>query len=1151
MYLKSITLKGFKSFAQPTTLNLEPGITCVVGPNGSGKSNVVDALAWVMGEQGPKTLRGGKMEDVIFAGTATKGPLGRAEVQLTIDNSDGALPIEYAEVTISRVLFRNGASEYAINGESCRLLDVQELLSDSGLGREMHVIVGQGQLDTVLRATPIERRAFIEEAAGILKYRRRKEKTERKLEAMQVNLTRLNDLTAELRRNLKPLGRQAEVARQAKEIGAIARLAKSRLLKFQIVAIREQLEKAAKSENERKADSSVVQDQLNSARAGIQELESQLVSTELDALRQKLFAFESLESKLRSLQNLAQQKISFLGQQEFSSREIEVADLSAQLASAVQDLESLEGEIETSANDLRELEASRLAAVAALADFESAELKQRAEVESKALERSKLENQISVLQSKAEGFDSQAEALKLVIASLSEQIAKLTAEQLALTPESESLSDEGLRVEYERSQENQSKARATLDAAKDALHAAERERDAIAAKHAALGLTLEQNDGSIEVRNAGLTGIKGLLAESVSIQSGYEVAIAVALGTIADAVVAGSRSQALAAIKFLKGEGLGRAEFLVVDGPVIRAEKVTKSGLTLASSVVSAPKQVLDVLEGIFIAEDLSAAEAALEGGFEGKAIITLDGDWVSRSLIRGGGTKQPSKLELAAERESASRRLSELAEEITELAQELEASRQALDASEQASRESLSKLQQYDAELAAKAERVGRLIAQLESAKEDKTRQESELDRLAEASQAARLEIADLERALEALPQVSVLTSNPDARAGLVEALEKARQAELEVRIQVGAVSERRSAASKNVAVLKGRLAEATAAQERDRQATEAKLSQLRRAESALQAIPAALEVATESATQIRSEVRELEAQRIQRTQRLSTLRSQAAELEVKLAELNKSVHEVEMRNHELRLNLANLTERVASELYVDVEVMLSETELGDENREQLEKDLRVAEQKLSQLGAFNPLALEEFAALEERHKYLAEQLEDLSKARTDLIGIIKDLDLKMQGIFASAFEDTRREFEKVFPILFPGGAGSISLTEPEDLLATGIEVSVRPVGKRIERMSLLSGGERSLAAVALLIAIFKARPSPFYVLDEVEAALDDANLGRLLEVIESLRKSSQLIVVTHQKRTMEIADALYGVSMRQDGMSAVVGQKLERANA
>ncbi|MFM1957950.1 MAG: chromosome segregation protein [Actinomycetota bacterium] len=1150
MYLKSITLKGFKSFAQPTTLNLEPGITCVVGPNGSGKSNVVDALAWVMGEQGAKTLRGGKMEDVIFAGTETKGPLGRAEVQLTIDNTDGALPIEYSEVTISRVLFRNGASEYAINGETCRLLDVQELLSDSGLGREMHVIVGQGQLDTVLRATPIERRAFIEEAAGILKYRRRKEKTERKLEAMQANLTRLSDLTAELRRNLKPLGRQAEVARAAKEIGAIARAAKSKLLAFQITALKNQLESASKSESERRAESSYAQSQLAATRSGIQELETQLVSGELDGLRQQLFGFESKEAKLRNLQNLAQQRIALIGRQEFSNREIEVADLASQLKQAEVELESLETEITNTAEVLAEKEADRLKAAAALAAFEADVLRQRSAVEAQERERSVLASQVSVLNSKAEGFAGQIANLETALKDAIEKIAQLSSEQEEIQPTATSTSDESLRVAYENSQVAESSQRAKLDAARDALHAAERERDAVAAKHAALGMTLEQKDGSSEVRSAQLAGIKGLLAESVSIEKGYEVAVAVALGTLSDAIVAATREQAIAALRYLKSEGLGRAEFLVVEGAAVSAKKREVAGLVAADSVVTAPQAVLDVLQGFYFAQDLEQASKALDAKeLAGANIITVEGDWVSKSLIRGGGSKQPSKLELRAELDSAAKRLSELAATIEKLSQDLDGQKAQLVDAEAKVRESLSALQQYDAELAARAERVGRIIAQVDSAKNEKLRIEREIATLAEAEQKAKQEAEQAAAKLSAMPEPETVEGNETQRSALVAALEASRQAELDVRINVGTFSERRISASKAVAVLRGRLSEATAAQERERKATEEKIAQLAKAEQALAVIPAALDAATRLAGQVRAQVRELEAQRIQRTERLTQLRSQAAGLEARYNELNQGVHEVEMQNHELRLNLANLTERVATELHIDVETLISETELAEETREDLEKAVRQAEQKLSQLGAFNPLALEEFAALEERHKYMSEQLEDLTKARADLIGIIKDLDQKMQTIFASAFEDTRREFEKVFPILFPGGTGSISLTEPDDLLATGIEVAVRPVGKRIERMSLLSGGERSLAAVALLIAIFKARPSPFYVLDEVEAALDDANLGRLLEVIESLRKSSQLIIVTHQKRTMEIADALYGVSMRQDGMSAVVGQKLEKA--
>ncbi|MCF8528674.1 MAG: chromosome segregation protein SMC [Aquiluna sp.] len=1150
MHLKSITLKGFKSFAQPTTLVLEPGITCVVGPNGSGKSNVVDALAWVMGEQGAKTLRGGKMEDVIFAGTATKGPLGRAEVQLTIDNADGALPIEYAEVTISRVLFRNGASEYAINGESCRLLDVQELLSDTGLGREMHVIVGQGQLDNVLKANPVERRAFVEEAAGILKYRRRKEKTERKLDAMQVNLVRLQDLTAELRRNLKPLGRQADVARQAQQIGSIAREAKAKLYAFQIRALQQQLELDSKSENERRAESSYAQSQLSSTRSAIQDLETQLVSSELDQLRQRLFGYESAESKLRSLQNLAQQRVSLLGQQEFSSREIEVSDLTAQLAMAEGELQNLESEFEEIAESLVQREEAREAASAALANFEAELLRQRSSIEAAERNQARLQSLVSIAESKLDGLSAQLAKVAETKVEIAARIAQLDLEKREIAPESEDLSDSDLRESFDKAQNKESQAREKLEAAREELHRAERERDAVAARHSALGLSLEQNDGSQDVRKAKLSGIKGLLAESISIEKGYETAIAVALGTLADAIVVESKEQAIAALNYLKTEGLGRAEFLISKPQGKTPADPTLPGLVSASSVVSAPDAVIKVLSGIYIAESLEKALAAIEAGSLGNiSVITKAGDFVSESVVRGGGTKQPSNLELSAERDAANSRLVELAKDIEKLTEALEIAKENLTTSGIQVRDALATLQQHDAELAARAERAGRLIAQIDSANVEISRLDRDSETLLSNQVKVQAELAEAKQELADLPPVATLAANEAERSSLTVALDAARSQELELRVLAGTLSERRINASKMVATTKGRLNEANAAAERDRAINAQKVLQVESATQALSQLPSAIALTEKLAGAIRVKVRDLEAQRIQRTERLSQLRSQAAVLETRLLELNQGVHEVEMRNHELKLNMANLTERVSSELSLDLTILLEEFPVNEETREELEKSLRQAEAKLSQLGSFNPLALEEFAALEERHKYLAEQLEDLAKARADLMGIIKDLDSKMQSIFAAAFEDTKREFEKIFPILFPGGTGSISLTEPDDLLATGVEVSVRPAGKRIERMSLLSGGERSLAAVALLIAIFKARPSPFYVLDEVEAALDDANLGRLLQVVETLRQSSQLIIVTHQKRTMEIADALYGVSMRQDGMSAVVGQKLEKS--
>lgn len=1148
MHLKSITLKGFKSFAQTTNLIFEPGITCVVGPNGSGKSNIVDALAWVMGEQGVKTLRGGKMEDVIFAGTETKGPLGRAEVQLTIDNSDGALPIEYSEVAISRTLFRNGASEYAINGESCRLLDLQELLSDSGLGREMHVIVGQGQLDTVLRANPEERRAFIEEAAGILKYRRRKEKTERKLEAMKVNLTRLQDLIGELRRNLKPLGRQAEVAKQAQEIAAIAREAKAKLIAHQVVSLREKLELNQQGEADRKVEAEQIQFELSASRNSIQEIEGQLLSSELEQLRTNLFNLESIESRARNLQNLAQQKLTLLDSPISKSRADGLGELRAAVPLSEGSVKEIADLLEKKLQHLEELEKDREAKLQLLSVFEADQIRARSEVERASRARAAAENDVNVFESKLSGVLQQLQDAAAAKEQSEQRASELEKARAELQPELRT-SDDELRSAYEFAQAFEQQARVSLEAAREALHRLERERDAVSAKHAALGLTLEQSDGIADVRKANLAGLSEILAEQIKIEAGYEIAIAVALGPLADAMVVGSLEKALTGLNYLKSEQLGRVEFLISSGKSRAGKPESKAGLVSAAGVVSGPEEVLAQLGNIFIADSLEAAAAALKSKeLSGAIVITRQGDYLSEYLVRGGGSKAPSKLELIAEREAANKRLEAIAKQIETASADLDRSKQSLTQATESVRSALAALQQHDAELAARAERVGMVIAQADGAKSEAQRLMLEINKLEAEKSKLELALKASTQHLENLPVPQDSEQDGKDREEVVASLDIARAAELEVRIETGTLRERLSGASKELATLRGRILDAERAVEQDSQAETSRQQQLSQAQLTLERVPPVIAVVERSAAQIRLKLREFEAERGARLERLGNLRIQAQSLETKIASLNQGVHEVELRNHELRLTLVNLAERSQSELGLGLDELVMQTELDSQSREELEKSLRVAEGRLAQLGAFNPLALEEFSALEERHKYLADQLDDLTRARADLGGIISDLDSKMEHIFSAAFEDTKKEFEKIFPMLFPGGTGSISLTSPDDLLAAGVEVSVRPAGKRIERMSLLSGGERSLAAVALLIAIFKARPSPFYVLDEVEAALDDANLGRLLAVIESLRESSQLIIVTHQKRTMEIADALYGVSMRSDGITQVVGQKLEK---
>jgi len=1157
LYLKSLTLKGFKSFAQPTTFAFEPGVTAVVGPNGSGKSNVVDALAWVMGEQGAKSLRGGKMEDVIFAGTSTKGPLGRAEVILTIDNSDGALPIDYTEVTISRTLFRNGGSEYAINGDACRLLDVQELLSDSGLGREMHVIVGQGQLDSVLRATPEERRGFIEEAAGILKHRRRKEKTQRKLEAMQANLTRLNDLAGEVRRQLKPLGQQAEVAREAQGIAATVRDAKARILAADIIALHKALEETAKTEADRRGERNILQTLLTENTARLGQLEAAQVSTELDTARNLSYQFDSLSERLRSLLSIANQRVALLGSQaEVSAAQIDPSALEAEAVAAELAQVELANSVETLKQALHEAERARSEARDLLEKFDNEVAEQNALISKFDLDKSRLANEAAVAESRLASKRDEVARHQSALAEAQERRSARQAEYEALEGQLQSDSgakeaDNGLEARYEAAQKAVSEASAKIESIRDELHVAERERDSLGAKRSALNLMLEQKDGASELSAAGLRGIRGLVASHMKIQTGFETAIAAALGPLADALVADSREAGLEAIEHLKKADGGRVELIVADVDVKgKAGSLPKiSGARPAAEVVEAPSGVLALLAEVVIVDDLAAARELYRADKLALklVLITLDGDVLTESVIRGGSANKPSKLELVSERDAAEAKLSKVSKQIDDLKGELAQARSTEEAAKASAKSALEALNQHDATLAANAEKLGRLRVQVEAS-------EAEVERLSRVAEQAAASIAVAEEALAtaiAAHDSFAAQERPALdlanRQTLSENLEQERQRELELRVDLGAAVERVRVEAERAKSLRSQIAEAQEAIEKARLAAAAQAKQLDSARRVLQALPILMDAVAESASQAKVRLHELEAARAHQNQELVRLRGETAEIQMKLATLTQSVHDFEMNNHEKRLNLSNLVSRANDELGLEQDVLLAEYAPDDNfDREEQTKRLRESERLFERLGKVNPLALEEFAALEQRHKFLTEQLADLTQTRKDLLQIIEDLDVKMQTIFAEAFEDTRKAFETVFPTLFPGGTGSIFLTNPDDMLTTGLEVTVKPAGKRIERLSLLSGGERSLAAVALMVAIFKARPSPFYVMDEVEAALDDANLGRLLKIFEDLRSNSQLIIITHQKRTMEIADALYGVSMRQDGVSAVVGQRL-----
>ncbi len=1206
MYLKSLTLRGFKSFASATSLRLETGITCVVGPNGSGKSNIVDALCWVMGEQGAKSLRGGKMEDVVFAGTTSRPPLGRAEVTLTIDNSDGALPIEYAEVTISRLMFRTGQSEYAINGDRCRLLDVQELLSDSGLGREMHVIVGQGQLDTVLHAGPEARRALIEEAAGVLKHRRRKEKALRKLEAMQANLTRLVDLTAELSRRLKPLGRQAEVARRAAAIQADLRDSRLRLLADDYVTLAAKLEVEEADEAAVLARRTALAASLAEARRREAELDAaaQQHAAVLARAQETWFGLSSLAERLRSAHGLAEERHHHLSAEPEAERPgRDPAELDRQAAEFREEEDGLQTRLGAARDRLSAAVAERSGAEAQLAAVERRIAEDARAAANRADRLARLRAQVGAASSRQ---DAAAEEIERLSASAAE--ARIRAERAqqehGQVEELVSGHDEG-RAELAAAHEEAAAAQAAASGRVAELRGAEgqatRHYAALRARAEALQEAFRQGaDASADLlaTNGRFSGIIGPFAEALIVDDGAQVAIAAALGAVANAVAVTDLNAAVAVLTVLRESGVGTAGLVIAGHPEAghsltpRAPRSggpplppgARSALELVQASDELRPAVTQLLNGVVVAATLEQAADLLRAA-PSLRVVTRDGDLLGPHWAAGGSAGQQSLLEVRAAADDAAAGLEEAQEQCEQAAQRLAVAMRAEEAARLAVEEARARMRQADSAASEISGRLGRLAGAARAATDEVRRLEKAIDSARQAGEKDLARLTELSGKLAEAEATDLATAQAAASAGddeavppeatggagrtvaaaketLAQRCTMARNAEMEARLEVRTVEERLRA-------IGGRADTLAAAAAAEREARER--AQARRAQRAVQAAVARA-VARGARLAVASSERSLEDALARRAaaetatgegaEELKGVRARVRELATELDTVVSTAHGAEIARAEHRLRLEQMEAHAVEEFGVQAAELVAdygpdvpipppldaaEGQLPTSyERPVQERRAEAAQRDLVKLGKVNPLALEEYAALQERHAFLATQLEDLKKTRRDLLTVVKEVDDRVQEVFAAAYADTAREFEQIFSRLFPGGQGRLVLTEPDDMLATGIEVEARPPGKKVKRLSLLSGGERSLTAIAFLCAIFKARPSPFYVLDEVEAALDDTNLQRLLVIFSELRESSQLIVVTHQRRTMEVADALYGVSMRGDGVSAVVSQRL-----
>jgi chromosome segregation protein len=1189
VYLKSLTLKGFKSFASPTTLRFEPGITAVVGPNGSGKSNVVDALAWVMGEQGAKTLRGGKMEDVIFAGTSSRAPLGRAEVTVTIDNSDNALPIEYSEVSITRRMFRDGASEYEINGSSCRLMDVQELLSDSGIGREMHVIVGQGKLNEILESRPEERRAFIEEAAGVLKHRKRKEKAVRKLEAMSANLARLTDLTTELRRQLKPLGRQAEVARRAQTIQADLRDARLRLAADDVVTRQSELSNTNEAEamlrrehDEAAARLAVASDELAAHEAAVTAF-----SERAESAQQTWFRLSALAERVSATVRIASERAQHLdvettstGGPDPDALEAEAAEVAAaeqqllgELAATRTRLEAARADLADRERDAAEAEKAHVAAVQAEADRREGLARLAGQVETMRARVESIDDGVAKLSERIEEAAARAHQVQAEFETVQSRVSELDQGEVGLD-EHHDRTVAALRLADERVAELQSGERS-----------AERQVASLLARIDALSVGLERKDGAAWLtQNHSSAGIFGSVAKLVTVQSGCEAALAAVLGAAADALAADSFSAAADAVSALKHADGGRAAIVLSDWPAHEPAPAgaLPDGARWALDLVEVPARLrgalVAMLSGVAVVGSLTEAMSLVAARPQLRA-VTRDGDLVGAGWVSGGSDRKPSTLEITSEIAKARDELAAAEAQADQLGAALSGAMSEQAARQDSAEQALAALNESDAAISAIYEQLGRLGQDARAANEDWRRLLRQREEL-ETGRADTLgELGELETRLRNVEQTQHVTAEPIDRQQIAAAAEAARGVEVEARLAVRTAEERANA-------VRGRadsLRRAAAAEREARlRAQQARIARQHAAAVAAAVADAGRRLAERLGQVVGATSRNrdvLAAERRQRSVSMAAVRDEVNALGARIGTLTESLHRDEVAKAQAALRIEQLEQMVLENFGMTPDVLVTEygpqvslppTELEVAEYEQArergehvtapapmpfdrptqERRAKRAERELAELGRVNPLALEEFAALEERYNFLSTQLEDVKGARKDLLDVVSDVDARILQVFADAYADVEREFVGVFAALFPGGEGRLRLTDPDDMLTTGIEVEARPPGKKVKRLSLLSGGEKSLTAVAMLVAIFRARPSPFYIMDEVEAALDDLNLHRLIGLFEQLRTQSQLIVITHQKPTMEVADSLYGVTMRDDGITTVISQRMRGQN-
>lgn len=1164
MRLQQLSLRGFKSFANRTTLKFEPGITVIVGPNGSGKSNITDAILWVLGEQRARTLRGSSMEDVIFAGSASQASLGVAEVSLSLDNSDGAISLDFTEVVITRRLFRSGESEYRINNSPVRLLDIQELLSDSGIGREMYSVISQGRLDEVLSCRPEERRALIEEAAGTLKHKKRKDRALRRLASMQEFLTRAKDVLGEVNRQLEPLRHQADVAREQDSLTKELRSLEVVVAVAELRGYQTSWQNATHEEETAEERLAQANTSLTTARQNIRELEVQAdsIAESHRVLLDKRGEAFSVTQRLGADQMLLQEKA-----KNYQRRTEEIQRLSRASGEREATLTNgMNAGVIEADRVLLELEKARERVEYQMNDSAQESGGNGLPEQSRAIEELIVERRAIL---KSAGTDAQ-KADSAVAKREEEQ--RLIEQRLALLTDSQAENTAALQGAGERlrkvNEELESKV-LEMEEAQAALTVAQSERDILLSEVTAVSSSLAAADAALTVLRSleeATVGLEKCVNESegrqpsvlslkhlLTVEEGYERAVDVALVGAIDALVLDDEHQA---VRILRQAAAIGVQGEVIVPRVCGAQERQSVDLPRASAFVFGTAQtqgLVDMLLGhVYFAADIDGALRVAGNLLAHELIVTLKGEVVTGygGIRSGAGERHLGTMELTKQlavkneaRSNLELTLAELKERENQAGAALNEARVHLE---------LVAAQAHALEVLAGGvkQEVAGSTAQLSDIEAELAGERRQLETVSEGLAVALTLKADN------LRDVSAAEAALTAAEADMEALNKNREAML---LKERAASQELSMLREAAAVLSEKYGVLLATVESLRQQREDVVAERcgqdqRRA--AILSAASRLELVTPVLKRLVDTARKLEAalsvelelsqEKVREIRfQLQECRALSGKLRHEIEKVSEARNAAQVRRVQLEIQVNNLVSRLVDELDVPMERALESTP-ADADLTVSRQALRRVKTKLAVLGPYNPLAWEQFRELEERSCFLTKQVGDLTVSSRALHRLVGAIDEKMRLRFLMCLDDLNSNFQKVFAILFPGGQAALVPTDAGDIMEAGIEIEAQPEGKKLQSLALLSGGERALVGLALLFAICYTRPSPFYVLDEVDAPLDDVNTARLAGLLESLARETQMIVITHQRRTMEIADSIYGVSMQAQGISKLMSQKL-----